>query len=208
MRKYERLDFRYQKILVDLDFLDNCIRNYAVPKFVQFRVANKYLRNVSTYKQCQTKLLKQDISNKKRCARLLIKDVLSARNDLMWKLKVSLCGNFNHVCISFLLGNDKSLRKHQKIQNTKFGKLSEVSRESVSHGPERIIYNFSSHKLTELEKSVLSKGLQFALPPKRLEYADYMLPFELMFCDFKTNDLTTSQNSSIKSKVLDTAFTS
>ena len=59
-----------------------------------------------------------------------------------------------------------------------------------------------------MEKSVLSKGLQFALPPKMLEYADYMLPFELLFRDIKTNDLTASQSSSIKSKLLDTAFTS
>ena len=36
----------------------------------------------------------------------------------------------------------------------------------------------------------------------------YMLPFELLICDIKTNDLTTSQSSSIKSKLLDTAFTS
>ena len=35
-----------------------------------------------------------------------------------------------------------------------------------------------------------------------------MLPVELLFSDIKTNDLTTSQSSSIKSKLLDTAFTS
>ena len=116
--------------------------------------------------------------------------------------------DYNHVCNLFLLGNNKALRKHQKIQNKKFGKLSEVSCESVSHDPDKVIYNFSSHKLTEEEKSVLSKGLQFALAPKRLEYADYMLPFELLFRDIKTNHLTTSQSSSIKSKFLDTAFTS
>ena len=115
--------------------------------------------------------------------------------------------DFNHLCNLFLLGNDQALRKHQKIQNEKFGELSAVSRESVSHDPDKVIYNFSSRKLTEEEKSVLSKGLQFALAPKRLEYADYMLPFELLFCDIKTNDLTASQSSSIKSKLLDTAFT-
>ena len=36
----------------------------------------------------------------------------------------------------------------------------------------------------------------------------YMLPFELLIRDIKTNDLTTSQSNSIKSKLLDTAFTS
>ena len=110
MRKFERLDFKYRKVLLDLDFLDNRIRN-LVPKFVQFRVANKDLRNSLTYRQCQTKLLKQKISNKNRRARLLKKDLQSARNDLTCKLKWI---DFNLVCNLFLLGNDKALRKHQK----------------------------------------------------------------------------------------------
>ena len=117
--------------------------------------------------------------------------------------------DFNRVCNLFLLGNDKALQKHQKIQNKKFGKLSEVSCQSVSHDPNKVIYNFSSHKLAEEEKSVLSKGLQFALASKRLKYADYMSPFELLFRDIKTNDLTTSQSSSIKFlSLLETAFIS
>ena len=86
-RKFKRLDFRYRKVLLDLDFLDNFIRNDVVPKFVQFRVANKDLCNSSTYRQCQTKLLKQEISNKNGCGRLLKKDLLSARNDHIFKLK-------------------------------------------------------------------------------------------------------------------------
>ena len=59
MRKFEKLDFTYRKVLLDLDFLDNSIRNNVAPKFVQFRVANRDLRSSSTYRQCQTKLLKQ-----------------------------------------------------------------------------------------------------------------------------------------------------
>ena len=52
MRKFEKLDFRYQKVFLDLDFVDNSIRNDVAPKFIQFRVANKDLRNSSTYRQC------------------------------------------------------------------------------------------------------------------------------------------------------------
>ena len=35
--------------------------------------------------------------------------------------------------------------------------------------------------LTESEKSLLCKGLNFAIPPKTLEYADYLLLFELLY---------------------------
>ena len=96
----------------------------------------------------------------------------------------------------------------KKMQNKKFDKLPGVSCESVSLDPDKVIYNFSSHKLTEVEKSVLSKDLQFALPPERLDYAGYMLLFELLSPDIKTNNLTKSQSSSTKSKLLDTTFTS
>ena len=58
--------------------------------------------------------------------------------------------------------------------------------ENSSHDPDKVIYNFSDYKLTESEKSVLCKGLEFAIPPNKLEYADFMLPFELFFAILKT----------------------
>ena len=142
MHKFERLDFRYRKVLLDLDFLDNCIRNDVFPKFVKFRVANKDFPNPSIYRQCQIKLLKQEISNKKRWARVLKKDLLSARNDLICKLKWI---DFNHVYKLFLLGHDTALRKHQKTQNKNFGILSLVNQvEIVLIIPSKYLLNFSS----------------------------------------------------------------
>ena len=79
---------------------------------------------------------------------------------------------------------------------------------TVSHDPDQVINNFSSHILTEAKKSVLCRGLQFALPPQTLEYADYMVSFELLYRDIKTTNLNTLQNETIKSKLLDTAFSS
>ena len=64
------------------------------------------------------------------------------------------------------------------------------------------------YKLTESEKTVLCKGLEFAIPSNKLEYADFMLPFELLFRDIKSTDLCISQTNSVKSKILDTAFSS
>ena len=59
MLKFEKLDFKYRKILLDSDFLGNCNRNNVAPKFVQFRVANKDFHNSSTYRHCQTKHLNE-----------------------------------------------------------------------------------------------------------------------------------------------------
>ena len=137
--------------------------------------------------------------------RVIKKDLSSVKNELVFKLKWI---DFHHVCNLFLVGNDRSISKHQNIQDTKFCKLSNSVVGDVSHDPDQVIHNFSSHILTEAEKSVLCRGLQFALPPQTLEYADYMVSFELLYRDIKTTNLNTLQNETIKSKLLGTAFSS
>ena len=54
-----------------------------------------------------------------------------------------------------------------------------------SHNPDKIIINHLSYQLSHIEKTVLAKGLNFALPPKKLNYADYLTPYELLFRDIK-----------------------
>ena len=51
------------------------------------------------------------------------------------------------------------------------------------HNPDKIIINHSSYQSSDIEKTVLTKGLNFALPPKKLNYADYLTPYELLFGD-------------------------
>ena len=71
------------------------------------------------YRQCQIKLLKQEISNKKRSLRTLRRDLTSVRNELSLKLSFI---DLNHVCNLFLIGNDKAILK-QQIQNKKLNNL-------------------------------------------------------------------------------------
>ena len=156
VRQLEKLDYKYRKLLLDLSFLENCIENNGIPKFVQFRVANRDLGESSAYRQCQQKLLKQEIIYKKRRFRLVKKDLSSVKNELMFKLK---CIDFHHVCNLFLVGNDRSISKHQNIQDKKFCKLSNSVVGDASHDPEQVIHNFSSHILTEAKKSVFCTGL-------------------------------------------------
>ena len=52
----------------------------------------------------------------------------------------------------------------------------------------------------------MRKGLKFAVIPNKLEYADFMLPFELLFHDIKSNDFSIYQAKAVKSKMLDTTF--
>ena len=54
----------------------------------------------------------------------------------------------------------------------------------------------------------LCKGFEFAIPPNKLEYADFLLPFEVLFHDIKSIELSISQTKAVKSKILDTEFSS
>ena len=122
VREFEKLDFKYRKVLLDIDFLNTwntCLKK-NVAKCVQFRVSNKDLRNSTAYRQCQIKLLKQEISNKKINLRTQRRGLTSVRNELSLKLSFF---DLNHVCNLFLIGNDKVILKHKQIQNKKLNNL-------------------------------------------------------------------------------------
>ena len=61
-----------------------------------------------------------------------------------------------------------------------------------------MIINFSSYQLNDVGKSLLAKGLNFALPPKILNRADCLLPFEMVYRDIKTMDVPLSDLDIIK----------
>ena len=54
-----------------------------------------------------------------------------------------------------------------------------------SHNSDKIIINYSSCQLSDTEKTVLTNDLNFALPPKKLNYAGYLTPYEILFVDIK-----------------------
>ena len=75
--------------------------------------------------------------------------------------------------------NNKKISKHQKIQEKKLLRLHADS-PSTSINPDDVIFNFSDRILTADEKSILSRGLNFALPKTKLDYCDFLVPFEIL----------------------------
>ena len=55
---------------------------------------------------------------------------------------------------------------------------------------------------------LLCKRLNFSIPPKRLDYADHMLPFELLFRDINKNETPNEDKELIKTRLKASAFTS
>ena len=54
---------------------------------------------------------------------------------------------------------------------------------------DKVIFNFSSYNLNDHEKSVLCKGLYFAIPPKATKCSEFLLRFEMLFREITSLDI-------------------
>ena len=98
------------------------------------------------------------------------------RNDLQFSLN---CIDFAHVSAIFPSSYDNLLKTHDSIQQKKFNKL--LTEGKPKQDAEKVVFNFSNVFLTEAEKALLVKGLNFSLSPKKLSYSDYLVNFELIY---------------------------
>ena len=82
---------------------------------------------------------------------------------------------------------------------------------TLTHDPKEVIYNFSSYVLSETEKVLLCKGLNFAIPPKKLKFENYLLPFEILFRNVCNNSNKVSDDDyllDLKCKIKDVGLSS
>ena len=206
--KFEKNDYKLRKSHLHLRFLLECKKNNLIPKFLQFKLANRHLHNSVVYKKCQIKLLEEEIRAKRKRINILEKDTKRIKEELQGTVS---CLDFSYICSLILVANDKSILHHGNIQKRKLKNLLEISLKEVindNHDPNKVIFNFSSYELSYVEKSVLCKGLNFSVKPKSIEYSEFLLPFELLFRDVKQENLHSEDLSLIKARLLDTALSS
>ena len=101
VRKFEKFDFKYRKPLLDLEFLQSCKKEKLIPKFLQFKVANKLLESSEAYLSCQRRLLNQEMSIKNK----------TMKNNLYNEISFI---DYMHVITKCLVFNDKNIYKIRK----------------------------------------------------------------------------------------------
>ena len=117
--------------------------------------------------------------------------------------------DYVHVATKFLVLNDKSISKIHKSQGEKLHNLylnNSYHNSATSHDPDNVIFNFSDYVLNTTEKSLLSKGFNFAIPPKNINHVDFMLPFELLYRDIDSLEVSNFDKEFIKSRLRYSAF--
>ena len=114
--------------------------------------------------------------------------------------------DYAHICSIFLISNDKILTKQKDIQDHKIIGLIKGKGKGID--PENVIFNFSSYVLSDDDKSLLSKGLNFSLPNKKVEISEYVCPFELLWHEVSDFSREGSDKELLKSKLKELSLSS
>ena len=100
-----------------------------------------------TYRKCQRQLLKAEIDSKESRLKVLRNKFNHVKCELQIILNFI---DFAHICSLFLISNDRSLEKRDKIQQKKFSEL--LKEYPPRNDPEKVLFNFSKATLNESEK--------------------------------------------------------
>ena len=77
----------------------------------------------------------------------------------------------------------------------------------TQHDPKKIIFNYSRYALSDVEDSLLWKGVNFSIPPKKLHHSHYFVNFQLFYRDIcNLQVLSTGDLDFIKTKTKDIAL--
>lgn len=116
--------------------------------------------------------------------------------------------DFTHIISLFTRSNDATLSKCKEVQKKKLYKLGFFEKEKDKNDPDQVIQNFSSYTLSDDEKSLLAKGLNFLIPIKKLNFADHATPFEMLYKDIKNCDISMYKMDLLKVDLKKIAYSS
>ena len=188
-----------------MEFLQSRKKKKLIPKILQFKVANKRLELSEAYLSCQRHLLNQKISIKYKTIWILYNKITSIKNSLHNEMTFI---DYVHVVTKFLVLNNKNISKIRKNHGKKLHNLYLNNIYHNSQDPDKVFFYFLYHVLNTAKKSLLSKELNLAIPPENLNYVDFMLPFELLYRDADSLEVSNLDKEFIKSRPRDSTFSS
>ncbi len=201
-RKFQRLDYKLRKAKLDLKFLEECKRSSVIPTFLI--PTSRFQRLLSII---QKKLLNEEITIKQSKIRVLSNELNESLTHLSSHVSSIDC---LHLCSVCDLENGSKLKHHETIQEKKLLRLRlDVSKFSTLD-PHKVIFNYSSRQLTDTEKILLARGLNFSVPPRKLRFCDFLIPFEKLFRLIRNEDISPKSRMDtdfIKTRMKDIALT-
>ena len=76
------------------------------------------------------------------------------------------------------------------------------------HDLDKVVFNYSSYKLSDLEKRLLAQGLNYALPPIKLNYDDHMTLFELFYREIQKLPIEDRELEKVRTEIKNETYSS
>ena len=165
---------KVQKLHLDIGFLQHCKTYNVVPKFLRFKLYSKSLMSGSFYKSWQDKLLTRELLSKQRDLKKFEVEKLSYE-----RTAAELFGWIRNAQVTRLVNRKVSslraatIRTHRK----KLASLG-VYNSLEPCNPDKVVFNYSSVRITHQLRTLLAFGLDFALPPCKINFFRYYYSFE------------------------------
>ena len=168
-----------------LDFLQSCDFYGIVPKLLHFKLANPRLRSSAMNETCRRRLLSTALAQKKRNLKRSQEKIKTSQEHLR---SIFSWFGYNHLICFVATFNIKSLKRVEIVQNRKLENLKREYLASVIDF-DKVIFNYSTYILNDVEKKEPSRGLKFSIRRDKLDYCNFPTPFEKQAISLKNRPI-------------------
>ena len=190
-RKYEKLEYKKNKLKSDIDFLNNCKQLGVYPKFLIFKLPN--VSNKDAVSICQ-RLLHSAINKRNKELQHISKDLSLSENFLSKQLSTIV---FYILTKSIRVHNKKSPLKLLCTQQKKLSLLTRDCSLPIFTANETII-NLMQYELSQEDSDLLKAGLYFSIQPDKIRKSEIFTTFEKIHRSFISNLKSEETKSQIK----------
>ena len=184
-RKYEKLEYKKNKLKLDIDFLNNCKLLGVYLKFLTFKLAN--VSNKDALSICKLDKELQDVSKE-----------LSLSENLSRQLSAT---DIYILTKSITSHKKKSLQKSLYTQQKKLSSLTRDCSLPIFTGTETIT-NHTQYESFQEESDLLKAGLYFSIQPDKIRKSKIFTTFKKIHRSFINNLKSKETKSQIKAHLL------
>ena len=171
-RKYEKLQYKNNKLKLHTDFLNNCKQLGVYPKFLIFKLPNISNKDVVSIRK---RLLCSAINKRNKELQHVSEDLSLSENFLSEQLSTI---DFYILTKSITSHNKKSLLKSLYTQQKRLSSLKMDCSLPIFTANETIT-NLTKYELSQEESDLLKAGLYFSIQPHKFENPKSSLPLKI-----------------------------
>ena len=190
-RKYEKLEYKKNKLKLDIDFLNSCKHLGVYLKFLIFKLPNVSDKDTFSIRK---RLLRSAINKRNNELQHLSKGLSLSENCLSTQLSTI---DFYILTKSITSYNKKSLQKSLCTQQKTLFSLTRDCNLPIFTANETIT-NFTLYELSQEESDLLKAGLYFSIQPEKIRKSQIFTTFKKIHRSFLNNLTSKDTKSQIK----------